>query len=96
MTSTIIVRITPWRGERLIRTAGSHDGSRISTAIDGNATIEACIRYRSLPDSLSLFLLVARVNSVRLHIQNRSLFELMSLARAADRIASLPPCVLRK
>ena len=27
-----------------------HERSRISTAIDGNLTVEACIRHRSLPD----------------------------------------------
>jgi len=48
-TLTIIARIHPWRRERPSRPC--RDQSRFPTPIDGNLTVEACIRHRSLPDS---------------------------------------------
>jgi hypothetical protein len=49
--STGIAHITHWRGEHQIRTRRGRDRSQISTPTDGNLTVEACIRHRSLRDS---------------------------------------------
>ena len=91
ITSTIIVPITHWRDEHPIRARRSHDRLRTSTAIDGNVTVEACIRQRWLRDSPkreSLSLLSARP-----HAQDRSLFDVGSWA---DLIALLPPSAFTK
>jgi hypothetical protein len=63
ITSMVIAPVTHSRDEHQIRRRGNQDKSRICAAIDGNLTVEVCIRHDSCLNLRRLLLLLSGVNS---------------------------------